>query len=605
MASLLARPRRRLVLGLSLVAAMLAALIPGIGSVAQAAPNDLVYLRTIGGPGHAGLYPWGAATAEDGSILIGDYWNRVIRRYSPEGVFLQNISGPGTADAQNGAPHGLATDPNDGSIYVSDLNNGQIDKFSANGTHLLSIAPFVFGVTDPYPYTPRVAVNSLGEVFVVSSHDTPPTFLHRVLVYSAEGTYLRSFGANGTGNGEFNIIRGIAIGPNDEVFLADAGNRRIQVVDKDGNWLRTFGSGRFGGDMRGLAVGNNQLYVSDSSNAQVDRFSLDGTYLGSFGSVGTGAGQMIDGGRDLTVGADGRVYVPDFGGYRVHVFSSTGTFLFSFPTPPPVPPNGGFNQPFDVAVDGTRGFVYVADTFNHRVQKFSLTGQFLQTWGFRGDQRNFGMNYPRGIAVDATNGNVWLNNTRQGNVKIYTSNGAFLNAFGGWGTGASQYKYSRGLWVGATRAWISDSGNQRVKAVSKTGFTQFTRTCGASYNDLSHEGCTDMVQASNGTVYAASPSDNRIYRWSATGTSLGTFGVGQLLGPVGLAIANNTLYVTELDAHRVSAFTLSGTLIGRFGSIGSGPNQFRAPIGISADNAGNLYVVDSGNERIQVFRAGT
>ena len=587
------------------VGCLLAALGISVLPPAVAAPQDLTFVRTIGGPGHAGVYPWGAATAVDGSILIGDYWNRYVRRYDPDtGALLQTFSGPGTGPGQSGAPHGMAVDPTDGSIYVSDLNNGEIDKFAADGTFLFSLAPFVPGVTSPYPYIPRVAVNSVGEVFIVSSHDTPPSFLHRVLVYSPTGTYLRSFGVNGTGDGQLNVIRGIAIGPGDDVYLADAGNRRIQVWTKDGTWLRTFGQGRFGGDMRGLAVANGQLYVSDSSNAQVDRFSLNGTYLGSFGSVGTGPGQMIDGGRELTVGLDGRVYVPDFGGYRVHVFSATGQFQFSFPSPAPGPPDGGFNQPFDVAVDSQRGSVYVADTFNHRVQKFTTGGAFVSTWGARGDQANFGMNYPRGVAVDPVNGNVWLNNTRQGNVKIYNQNGGFIRSFGSWGTGSGQLKYSRGLWVSNTRAWISDSGNTRVKAVSKTGAFQLERPCGISYNDLAHEGCTDMVQAADGTVYAAAPSDHLIYRWTSTGTPLGTFGAGILQGPVGVAIANNTLYVTELDADRVSAFSLDGTYLGSFGGPGSAHGRFRDPIGISADNAGNLYIADSGNERIEVFRAG-
>ena len=60
---------------------------------AIAAPT---FQRHIGFSGHAGVYAWGMATAKDGSILVGDYWNYSIRRYSTDGRLLQTISERGT-----------------------------------------------------------------------------------------------------------------------------------------------------------------------------------------------------------------------------------------------------------------------------------------------------------------------------------------------------------------------------------------------------------------------------------------------------------------------------------------------------------------------------
>ena len=54
------------------------------------------WVRQIGKPGHAGLYAWGAATAKDGSILVGDYNNYNVKRYSTSGRLLQTIGSKGS-----------------------------------------------------------------------------------------------------------------------------------------------------------------------------------------------------------------------------------------------------------------------------------------------------------------------------------------------------------------------------------------------------------------------------------------------------------------------------------------------------------------------------
>src|SRR4051812_6615503 len=56
--------------------------------------------------------------------------------------------------------------------------------------------------------------------------------------------YVSQFGTNGTGNGEFNgPVEQMAFGPNNNLYVTDRGNSRIQVFDKDGNYVSQFGSG--------------------------------------------------------------------------------------------------------------------------------------------------------------------------------------------------------------------------------------------------------------------------------------------------------------------------------------------------------------------------
>jgi hypothetical protein len=63
------------------------------------------------------------------------------------------------------------------------------------------------------------------------------------------------------------------------------------------------------------------------------------------------------------------------------------------------------------------------------------------------------------------------------------------------------------------------------------------------------------------------------------------------------------LLVLDARAATVSRYALDGTLEARFGSQGSGPGQFRSPQAIATSLLGNIYVADTGNDRIQVFDA--
>jgi tripartite motif-containing protein 71 len=602
------------VLGLlGLVAGALSLSAPA--GAAIAAPT---FERQIGFSGHAGVYAWGMATARDGSILVGDYWNYNIRRYSTDGRLLDTISSRGTGPGQNMAPHGLATDPNDGSIYMADMNwPWKIHKYAADGTWIRSIGTYQFGVTVPYPYVTRVAVLSDGTLLSLSSHNvasaTTP-FQHRVLKYSADGTYLGSWGVNGSQAGQLGLQRGFAVGPNDEVYLGDATKGLIQVFDKDGNYLRSIGAGRFPGDMRGLAVDfdNKWLYAVDAYSSQVEKFELDGTWLGAFGSEGEEDGQFRDGGREITVGQDHRVYVADFGNNRVNVFEPDGTYVDFMPNPAPAAPAGGFNQPQDVTVSPDGKQVFVVDTYNHRVQKFNPAGDPVKVWGFRGSDVAGGnaMNYPRGITF--SKGEVFVMNSREGDVKVYSNNGVYKRSLLEWGREEGQTNLARGVHVDGTgRIYVADSNNRRIQVFNAAGSLLWTAPCGGPPppppSMSLFAGCTGVDTDGQGNVYAAAPTEHTVYKYSPTGAllqkigSLGS-GNGQLRAPYDVAIWKGKLYVTESNNRRVSVFNFRGGYQGRFGSRGEGDGQFEQPRGIDIDNNGKAYVVDGLLERVSVFQ---
>jgi DNA-binding beta-propeller fold protein YncE len=78
------------------------------------------------------------------------------------------------------------------------------------------------------------------------------------------------------------------------------------------------------------------------------------------------------------------------------------------------------------------------------------------------------------------------------------------------------------------------------------------------------------------------------------------------MGPAGLAVDSyDNIYVTDRDNDRVQIFTNNGTFITSFGSEGEADGQFNRPEGIGVDpfsGTGLVYVADTGNSRIQVFK---
>ena len=87
---------------------------------------------------------------------------------------------------------------------------------------------------------------------------------------------------------------------------------------------------------------------------------------------------------------------------------------------------------------------------------------------------------------------------------------------------------------------------------------------------------------------------------------IGTFGQGsghsKLIKPVGVAVAHHVIAVSEHTDHVVKKYSLQGNYLSKFGSYGSKDGQFNSPLGLCFNSKGFLYVVDSANFRIQVFR---
>lgn len=121
----------------------------------------------------------------------------------------------------------------------------------------------------------------------------------------------------------------------------------------------------------------DNYYVLDAGNNRVQKFSRRDRFLLQWGTRGAGEG-AFDKPRAIVVDDEGFVYVVDSGNHRIQKFDSEGTFVAAFGSLGAAP--GKFNNPKDIAFD-EKGNVFVLDAANDRIQEFDAAGLFVDEWG--------------------------------------------------------------------------------------------------------------------------------------------------------------------------------------------------------------------------------
>src|SRR5579871_1674982 len=374
---------RRIVVGLAAVAsAALVAVNGGATPTGASTPAPAAslasYSASYGFPGHAGLYAYGMGFDHtDNTILVGDLWNYVVRRFTESGGKVGVVSkiAPRGAQGGIGAPFGVAAD-NAGNVWVADQSNSRVVEFSHSGQWIQTIGSG--GGPNPgenYPVgcgngkmtiPTHLVLDSANNVYVSDPR------CRAVYVFNSTGGYLRTFQWSTVKNP---IPRGVGMDSAGNVYVAEFNTRKIYVFNTQGQQLSVFQGAPTSTDMadvRGIAVDNvnQRVYAVGAETNKVVVFSLAGKYLATWSSAGSTNFSSI---RFVTTDQVGDVYVSDVYGYVVWKFDKNGNLL-PWSTPPAPPPNGGWNQLNGIAVDPSTGYLYGVDTFGNRVQVFSTFG---------------------------------------------------------------------------------------------------------------------------------------------------------------------------------------------------------------------------------------
>ena len=593
------------------------------GTSEQAYPADTQHLN---GPG--GLFIDGS----DNLYVVEELGARMLE-FDSTG---SNVLSIGIAGMHNRGeysfdnPRDVTVDHN-GNVWTVD--SYRVAQYDASGNFLQESPPddpWNSGSDDTHFNIPRgIAFDSGGRLYVSDTEN------HRIQVYTftVEGTVVYSTtigetGVSGSDNSHFDQPYRIAIDSSDNLYVADAGNHRLQIFSSSHAYVATIGvAGESGSDNghfnwpTGVHVDASKIYVADRENWRVQIF--DRTTRAYQSTLGTDWGWNDDqfaGPLDVATDSASNIYVADEVNHRVQKFNSSGVYVSTIGvTRVPYLTDGyHYNHP-RVAIDNS-GNIIILEEDGQRLVKLNASGVFQWSAGEPGvhgdDNEHFG--WPHGVAVDKDGRIYVVDGNGNHRVQIYASDGAYSATLGtGQGTGNYQFDWPAGIAVGDNGyIYVSDANNHRVQIYNGNrvfvGRIGVTGECGSDNDHLCSPIGIEVDAAGN--IYVADAGNARVQKfdssrqWQMTLGTTGSWGedFSQFSSPEDIAIdAQGRIYVADIWNQRVQVFDHSGNYLTTIGGAwGSNSGQLRNASGVDLDSAGNVYVTDFQNGRIQKFAPG-
>jgi tripartite motif-containing protein 71 len=191
-----------------------------------------------------------------------------------------NSYGPG--DYLTRPALGGITVDSSGNVFVADIHNQRIKKYTNTGTFLGEWGSFGSG-NGQFHNPSDVAVDPSGNVFVA---DDPPGSADdgnndRIQKFTNNGTFIREWGSTGSGDGQFSIPEGIGVDSGGHVFVLDRGNSgRIQKFTNTGDFIRAWGGDGQFGSAEGIAVDKSgNVFVANTHGHNIVKFTNTGTFI--------------------------------------------------------------------------------------------------------------------------------------------------------------------------------------------------------------------------------------------------------------------------------------------------------------------------------------
>jgi hypothetical protein len=296
-------------------------------------------------------------------------------------------------------------------------------------------------------------------------------------------------------------------------------------------------------------------------------------------------------------------------------------------TPPPPPPDcytafgasgngpGQFDDPLGVAVD-QKGVVYVADSGNSRIQKIAfsevggvITGSFIASIGPSIPGGGTNLSVPTGVAVDnpklqTDDPNIYIAD-QDGHVQKLGPGGSFKVDYGVFGNPV-------GVDVDAAgHVYVTDNANDKEIVAKFTNDGTLLNVYGKpgggpGSGPGEFDNPQDIATDPAGDMYVADGDNNRMQKLSPTGAFISeTTGLSdpaglhhalELTGPTTLV---DRMWITARGTDQFFKLDDTGAIIQTEGGAGTAVGEFMAPYGLAADCDGNVFVADSGNDRVQ------
>ncbi|HQN49014.1 MAG TPA: stalk domain-containing protein [Caldisericia bacterium] len=497
-----------------------------------------------------------------------------------------------------------------GLLYVLDTSYGRVHILDKNLNHIKVIGELGY-FDGKLQYPSDLDVDENGNIYVADF------FNNYVVKFSNEGEVLLQIGEEGTEEGKFNGPSGIAVSKSGLIYVSDQLNSRIQVFDKDGKFVRSIKSSDLP-NPEGLTFDEeDNLWVVEVKNCKIFKLDTDGNIIFSFGGKGGEENQFVYP-FDVEVKGD-FVYVVDRGlgapiNPCIKKFDKNGNFVLKIGvrgTRVPLKP-GEFLTPTGIAVDDEENiYTFDAGYFHGtgnpfgwprttRLTVFDKNGNFKNKIDYDPFAEGRLIN-PISVSVDSS-GNIWVahwaNFGDYGEIVIFNSEGKFLKNI----TGISEDKPFAaigGVLCSKNEVYVSSGIDEAPVAVFdlQGNFLRVLENCKDTIL-LPYQMAFDKqgrlwVVSSNYMIYSVSSVDGTIYKEFKINGEANAIAVDD----------SGDIYVATFD-HYVEVYDSNGNLLRKIGKGGGRElEKFWFPTGVAVDKDGVVYVSDTENGRIQMFKS--
>ncbi len=217
--------------------------------------------------------------------------------------------------------HGFRLD-SAGNFWVTDVGAHIVEKLDSEGKVLLTLGTkgqpgeWDEAAGSQHLNEPNdLAISSNGDIFVVEGH-TPGKGDPRVLKFDKNGTFIKTWGGEGTAPGKFNVAHGIALDAKGLLWIADRENQRIQIFDQDGTFIRQL---KYAGLPCSIQISDKNIYMVNGFTGQILKLDLNGNVLAVTGKPGKGLGEFGEA-HFIALSPKGEIYVADTVNGTLHKF---------------------------------------------------------------------------------------------------------------------------------------------------------------------------------------------------------------------------------------------------------------------------------------------